>query len=342
MEQVSIIVPAYNSEKYLHEMLDSVLAQTFGDWELILINDGSSDATKEIALSYREKDPRIRYYEQENQGQSAARNNGMKKASGKYIAFVDADDLLHTQYLEKLYQAAEAEQADVAVGGYEKFDDQTGAVTYSRLPSDWMETFHAGIRHVFIYSPWGKLIRRDLMERCGLSFSAGEQLEDGPFCCELFLLADKIACVEEIIYYYREYTSSTMGSVHKRGARPRPPYRAVEKVINDFHTYNTDPEKERVMEFCVIKILTGLVTNMYRHVHRDSRKELCAFCSRIMQTYFPDAARNPYIRPNALKKLPKEHILAVRMFVSANRCHALYAFSTAVSRFLRWRWHEKD
>lgn len=97
---ISVIVPFYNIEQYVSYCLDSILAQTFRDFELICINDGSKDGTRELLDAYAEKDSRVKVIHQENQGVSAARNNGLQLAAGKYIAFIDGDDAVTPEYLE--------------------------------------------------------------------------------------------------------------------------------------------------------------------------------------------------------------------------------------------------
>ena len=110
---ISVIVPFYNIEQYVSYCLDSILAQTFRDFELICINDGSKDGTRELLDAYAEKDSRIKVIHQENQGQSVARNNALKRAVGKYIAFIDGDDAVIPEYLEVLYKEAERAKPDL-------------------------------------------------------------------------------------------------------------------------------------------------------------------------------------------------------------------------------------
>ena len=101
---ISVIVPVYNVEKYLEECLDSIQDQTYSDIEVILVNDGSTDSSKEICKKYCKQDSRFLLINQENQGLSAARNKGVEISTGEYIVFVDSDDIIKTNYLEKLMQ----------------------------------------------------------------------------------------------------------------------------------------------------------------------------------------------------------------------------------------------
>jgi len=114
---VSIIVPVYNAEKNLHKTLDSILSQSYSNWELILIDDGSIDLSAEIIAEYAQKEKRIRYLHQVNSGPSHARNKGIDEARGKYLTFIDADDWVRSDYLEKLVQAVDT-NVDLICAGY--------------------------------------------------------------------------------------------------------------------------------------------------------------------------------------------------------------------------------
>jgi glycosyltransferase involved in cell wall biosynthesis len=115
MPRISVIIPVYKAENYLAECIDSVLAQTFSDFELILVDDGSPDNCAAICRDYITKDSRIRFLQQENQGQAAARNHAMTIAEGAWICFVDSDDLIHPRMLELLYQAVAESRAPVSM-----------------------------------------------------------------------------------------------------------------------------------------------------------------------------------------------------------------------------------
>ena len=144
---ISVIVPFYNIEQYVSYCLDSILAQTFRDFELICINDGSKDGTRELLDAYAEKDSRVKVIHQENQGLSAARNNGLQLAAGKYIAFIDGDDAVTPEYLEILYSEAEKSGADFAFCDYAKTeaDQKERSGTMQRTSG----RHHTGQHHPF-------------------------------------------------------------------------------------------------------------------------------------------------------------------------------------------------
>jgi glycosyltransferase involved in cell wall biosynthesis len=127
MVTVSVVIPCYNQAHYLNDCLSTVIAQTFGDWECIIVNDGSNDNTESVAFSWVEKDPRIKYFHQSNAGLSEARNHGISMACGIYILPLDADDRINAHYLEGAMDAfAENSELKVVYSEAEYFEQKTG------------------------------------------------------------------------------------------------------------------------------------------------------------------------------------------------------------------------
>lgn len=333
--KVSIIVPAYNVEKYLDETMKSIINQDFSGYEVILINDGSKDNTQKIIDKYQHQYPKmIHAYMQENCGQSATRNRALEYVNGEYIAFVDADDILCPDYLKTLYEACKKQNADIAIGGYVKFVSGSDKIVYSRNAEKWDVEFDHGLHHVFQYSPCGKLFSTDFIRNHKFYFSVGEQLEDGPYGVMTHIVADKVAVLDYQGYRYRIHEESTMGNVRKKQARPKVPYNGIETAIKKVREFKTEKKYDEVLEYCIIKVLAGLTTSMYKSCDKQTRKELCEYCYRILNQYFPNAKKNPYIKVFKLKKLPFVHKVAVRMFMWAYRLHILYPFSVIVCKII--------
>lgn len=332
---VSVIIPAYNVEKYLRETLESVVHQEYQNFEIILINDGSTDGTQKIIEEYKEKYPdKIIAFEQKNRGQSATRNRALEYVNGKYIAFVDADDILKKDYLKILYEACERENADIAIGGYVKFVSGSDKIVYSRRATDWDVEFDYNLHHVFQYSPCGKLFLTQFIKDHEFRFSEGEQLEDGPYGVMTHIIAKKVAVLDYQGYRYRIHEESTMGNVRKKQARPKVPYKGIETAIKQVKKYRKEPEVNEMLEYCIIKVLAGLTTSMYKSCDKKTRKELCQYCYYILDKYFPNAGKNPYIKISRLKKIPFVHKMAVRLFMIAYKMHILYPFSVTVCKFI--------
>ena len=123
MPEISVIVPIYNVEKYLGPCIDSILAQTFKDFELILVDDGSPDRCGKICDEYERVDKRIRVIHQENSGLSAARNVGLDVMVGKYVTFIDSDDLVDKRFLEELYDNLQNDKAQISLCQFQEFEN---------------------------------------------------------------------------------------------------------------------------------------------------------------------------------------------------------------------------
>ncbi|MCM1179168.1 MAG: glycosyltransferase [Clostridium sp.] len=209
--EVSIVIPAYNVEKYVRECLDSIIKQTFQDFEVIIINDGSTDGTLDILREYEASyTDRITVVTQENAGQSNARNSAMKYIKGKYMTYIDADDYIWEDYLETLWNCAKKEDADLVICSYEKFKND-GTIILTRNTRDWEIDFGNGLWHVFQYSPCAKLYRSDMILDNEIRFGEGERMEDGPFGIITSSIAKRVVTLDYFGYRYRYYEESTMG-----------------------------------------------------------------------------------------------------------------------------------
>lgn len=136
MPKLSIIVPMYNVEAYLHRCINSILQQTYIDFELLLIDDGSTDSCASICRAYAKNDYRVRFFQKENRGVSSARNFGLKKAVGQYIGFVDGDDWIESDMYEILIASLEKESVDICVGGYVKDSNGFNERVFKVLPAE--------------------------------------------------------------------------------------------------------------------------------------------------------------------------------------------------------------
>ncbi len=222
---ISVIVPVYQVEAYLPACVDSILNQSYSNWELILVDDGSRDNSGSLCDAYAARDRRIRVYHQENRGVSAARNMGLELAGGEYIAFVDSDDLIKPDYLEVLYRNLAEHGADIACccaaasDGEIVVNDILPLVRRERMVRDTEEVYGDIVDNQEIYWSciWGKLIRADLAKRH--RFSSLRYGEDGVYMCELFCEN----CVVHLSlyegYYYVDRSTSAMATARGRNLR---------------------------------------------------------------------------------------------------------------------------
>lgn len=213
MPKISVIVPVYNVEKYLHECVDSILAQTFTDFELILINDGSQDNSGAICDGYASKDSRITVIHQENQGQAVARNNAIAIAKGDWIHFVDSDDLIHAQMLEILYSAVD-ENTQMSSCNLYKDDNLSGdfwapksECNFKKHPinDDELISLFNDKHHYWIAC--AKLIKKEIIEK--YPFTPGRIYEDNGVVFKWFNATKFVNITDEQLYFYRTTPKST-------------------------------------------------------------------------------------------------------------------------------------
>ena len=212
MPKISVIVPVYNVENYIERCIESILSQTYTDFELLLINDGSSDKSGSICDAYVNKDERIRVFHKKNEGVSIARNLGIKRSLGEWICFVDSDDLIMEDYCSHLLSIIG--DADFAVAGREKYIDNV--YDKSKTPSQvitvsGMEALKFQMLGKYNTRPaWGKLYKRNIVE--DVSFVEDCIFEEVRYSAETFLKAEKVIFANKDLYSYSIRPNSIMTS----------------------------------------------------------------------------------------------------------------------------------
>ena len=210
---LSIIVPVYDVERYLQKCIDSILAQTFTDFELILVDDGSPDNCPALCDAAAAKDARIRVLHQKNGGLSAARNAGLDVARGEWIGFVDSDDYIAPEMYEILYKAVQSTGADLALCDYVKVDE-TGALCSQKqvaVPKKGLtgrERLHKAYLTTVDFA-WNKLYHRTIFAQ--LRYPVGKLNEDFFVIPEICLNTQKAVVVPDVLYYYVQRGDSIMG-----------------------------------------------------------------------------------------------------------------------------------
>ena len=209
---ISVIIPVYKTEEYLPRCLDSVIGNTYGNLEIICVNDGSPDDSSAILKEYAAKDKRIIVIDQTNQKLSAARNTGMEAATGKWITFIDSDDWIHRQFFEVLVRIAEESGSDVVIGGAKKTVNMNEVDIPVQDPGCQIYSC-PDIRSLRLpyKTVWGRLIRRDLLKDIRF-LSGAEPMEDNVFNILLFHKGIRTAVTETKLYYYYTRAGSAIHS----------------------------------------------------------------------------------------------------------------------------------
>lgn len=215
MLKLSVIMPVYNVKEFLAEAIESVISQQYKNWELLLIENGSEDGSGEICADYAEKYEKIRVLHGEKSGPGDARNQGMQKARGEYLMFMDADDFLPNQsVMNRLLKLAEDTEADIAIGNYERLWNGQRLQAkknscYACLPSDSMDFRFQGFFSVGSLSyVWGRIYRAEFLKKHEIQFSDYKYAEDKMFniCC--YLEHARYAFMDGLTYVYRKNENS--------------------------------------------------------------------------------------------------------------------------------------
>ena len=215
MVKVSVVVPIYNTEKYIERCLNSLVSQTLHDIEIICVDDGSSDNSALIVEEFIKKDNRIKLIKQKNLKQGAARNNGTKEAVGEYIGFVDSDDWVDIDYYQKLYEAAKKYDADIALAVNVRIGN---GITKKRLNLKEEKIAYTLQEKIDLSNqaknpcPTNKIYKKELLINNNITFSEGCFCEDKLFTIKALYYSNKMISVPGIYYYYFRNPSSTVNT----------------------------------------------------------------------------------------------------------------------------------
>lgn len=214
MPKISVVIPVYNVEKYLRECLDSVINQSFSNWECICVNDGSTDNSLDILQEYAKKDSRIQIIDQKNGGIAFARNQGIKSANSEYITFLDSDDAMHHQCLELMLAAIE--DADICSCQYQTFSGtlpHNEEIINDRKIIIYSNPFEDYLNHSDDLRPvvWNKLYKTQMVQNC-LFDEALRGTEDYEWTLRIFYQATKVVYFPQKLINYRKRAGSITGS----------------------------------------------------------------------------------------------------------------------------------
>lgn len=207
---ISVIVPVYNVEAYFDRCMESLVGQTYEEFEIIVIDDGSTDGSGLLCDKWAEKDKRVKVFHQENRGLSAVRNRGLELAGGEYILWVDSDDYVEKNYLEKLSEAYTSTGADMVMCSF--YTDTDGVVEHTgeklfRAEEMNRQTFLERLYVQGMYSVvWNKILPKEAYEE--IKFPVGRVFEDSSVMLQLTKRCNKIVVIEEPLYFYRRHKAS--------------------------------------------------------------------------------------------------------------------------------------
>lgn len=211
---ISIVIPMYNAEHYLAECLNSIVDQSYTDFEVVLVNDGSTDGTLSIAEAFAERDPRFSIHTTKNQGASLARKYGVEHSRGKFVAFIDADDCIKSFYLERLYSSMLTQEADIVCCEYDRDAEKTAPVVVTDV-NNFLTAFLHNKR--FVCAIWGCLYRKSLFE--SVFFPVQKYAEDTWLKMQVLMQSTKVVLLPDYGYIYRDNPGGAMSSA--KGVQPQ-------------------------------------------------------------------------------------------------------------------------
>lgn len=237
MALISIIMPAYNAEQYIEETIEGIIKQSFENWELIVVDDGSTDRSAQIIDKYAKQDLRIRAVHQKNEGVSCARNAGLDLAKGKYIVFVDADDVIPKTSLETRLKLAD--NADIVVAGYELFNEN-GVFDHMPLCSKSIWNNREAVQNIIAAGELGyqgyifnKLFRKDIIERNEIRFEKGIVFnEDRLFCVAYAVHCNSARLTDDVVYRYRISQTNATSTISRMSDAD------IEKFMTEFKAFD--------------------------------------------------------------------------------------------------------
>lgn len=289
--QFSIIVPVYNVEKYLEQCVNSILEQSYQNYQLILVDDGSTDRSALLCDEFCENNEKICVIHKANGGAASARNAGLDNANGEYIIFLDSDDYWDDRdALLKIYNKIQTTHSEVYIFGKKKFFQSTDKYieeSKPKLPESNL-SFVALIRYlmqnnIFVACPWDKVIRRSLIEDNTLRFTEGQKCEDIEWCIKLLFFVCQIEVISESFYVYRQENENSATSNITR--------KSIEDILRVIEKYMSC-EKDYVKHFIANQYVLWITT-----ANRISIKEIRDLVQRAKQYWFLlDYDWYPYVK----------------------------------------------
>lgn len=299
MLKLSVVVPVYNVEKYLETCLYSLVNQTISEYEIIIVNDGSTDSSQKIIDCFKEEYPDlIRTFTKPNEGLSMTRNFGIQYASGEYITFLDSDDYVELDLYERMYNQAVDQDADLVVADIEYFWEANakeehymkGAVSNSKTVSA-KDMFLAPL------FSWNKLYRRSLFLELQCEYPPGLWYEDIPVTLRFLAYCKSIAYCQMVGYHYLQRNTSILGSINS--PKMYDIFTIFQIVVEDFEKRNLLQEYSSELEYLFVEHF--LLYGAFRFFRSFEYEKLMKRSFREMRVFFPRWRKNKYVRQLPIK-----------------------------------------
>lgn len=353
--KISVIIAAYNAEEFIEETLDSVLHQMMDEYEVIVIDDGSTDRTAEILDQYKKQYNNIHIIKQENEGPSAARNAGLAIAKGEYLYFLDADDVLELDSLSSLYRCAVNRNADLVIAKYDMFDQSRIYPVHSidtLVKEKKIQKYNQKIWWSFAL--WNKLFRRDIVERNSIKFPSVSYSEDGVFVMQYIYCSKRITGLDKVVIHYRRLfdlnASSVTASVSQSKisdyieAHQLIYQLAIKSLLKDYPGYSDITELEAVKQDVHLyleefrrKKIQILIDQFYIKFWQLAESTVCLLVKEIVNGFRELDMKSRALLQDTHPELSLSHlpVTAEEMMAQAYFTVALYGYNKCKEEFLQ-------
>lgn len=325
MPKVTVIIPVYNSEKYIGRCLDSVLNQTYKDFEILIVNDGSKDNSQKIIDSYNEKySHKIISIEQENKGVAITRNESIKKANGKYIMFIDNDDYLDSDYIETFVKNIEADDYDIVLGGYRRPTETGKIIKKLQLKNEEWSKF-------MITAPWAKIYKKQYLIKNNITFLSTNLGEDVYFNLKAMLMSNKIKIIDYIGYNWFYNTKSVSNTIQKNITQLQV-YELLNSIYDELNSCNLLENNKEIIEAYFIRYVVWLLSFSTKKLEYNVISKEYDKIFEWLKERFPNYKKNKLISYSK----PRGELFSIRFFTRtfmiANNLHLGKMFNYLYSK----------
>ncbi len=313
MPDVSIIVPIYNTEKYLKRCINSILSQSFKDFELLLIDDGSTDGSLGIMKEYKEYDKRVRIFSNKNQGPALTRNFGIDMAKSNYLMFIDSDDYIDQGYIADYFKAVSQSNVDIAIGGYKRVIGEKTTYTLRLKQGEFSKYVVTG--------PVCRIIKKEFLNYNNIRFLDTNSSEDVYFNLMIYNKTEKIKIIDNVGYNYFYNANSLSNTAHKGFKKD---IRIIEllNLINVRDSYNLELNQYYIIRYVIWYLLYSGKTASPDDFITEYKKLFGWLESNI-----PNYKKNKYLSFFKLKEDPLKYRLIVNTFATLSKMNLIGVFS---------------
>ena len=292
--KLSIVIPVYNTSKYLPKCLDSLTKQTLDKIEFIFVDDGSTDNSTEIITKYMEKDKRIKLLKKENGGAATARNYGIKKATGEYIAFADSDDYVDKDMYKIMYDRAKKDDLDIVLCNYYLVYGDKEVINENKITTLEEKDISSNEYILITPSPCNKIVKKSYLDKSKFYFPEGMMYEDLASIPLLGLYNPKVVYINKCLYYYVQSDNSVM-----RTSLYKTKYEDLSNAIKHLYSNMKDSNYKEELEYLLTYHFLYLGSlNFYKYKKYDNINKI----ADEMKEYAPRWAKNRLVKERFTKK----------------------------------------